>query len=456
MVAPFLSIIIPVYREALTIGRCLGWLAGCPGLDRCEVIVVEGDRGETLTPKTILPVRVIRSEAGRARQMNAGAHAAAGEVLLFLHVDTRPPRSFVRLIGETMRRHDAGAFDLHIETGHPFVRAVSLVGLVRSRLTQIPYGDQAQFIRRRLFDSLGSYPNIPLMEDVVLMLRVRRSGSRVALVRPPARTSDRRWTREGAVRTTVRNWRIMIAFRAGVPAERLASRYPAQYQIEHDDIRLVVFHRTLRPGRVKTRLAAEIGDAAALAVYHAMVKDLMAEVSASGIPTVYFADDPATGVDVPGRSVPQCGDTLWERMDDALRRCISAGARRVVLVGSDIPGLTAGVLQDAFHRLESVQVVLGPSADGGFYLFGCRSDSYRRDTFDRASMRSAEPGAAVIESARAAELTYSCLSVLRDVDTAADLREALSTLEIRSPRLRAACRSHRIESTGFGYTARGV
>jgi rSAM/selenodomain-associated transferase 2 len=224
-VAPELSIVIPVYREAELITGRLGQLAGASGIERCEIVVVDGDGGSTQTPTDITPVTVIQSAAGRGTQLNAGAEIAKAENLLFLHVDTELPCGFVASVISGLESFPAGAFDLRIASRSFVVRVISLVGCLRSRLTRVPYGDQAQFIRREVFHALGGFPDVPIMEDVALMDALKEAGHRICFLRPPARTSDRRWRKEGGLRATLRNWRLMMAYRRGTPPDELARSY---------------------------------------------------------------------------------------------------------------------------------------------------------------------------------------------------------------------------------------
>ncbi|MFW5717711.1 MAG: TIGR04283 family arsenosugar biosynthesis glycosyltransferase [Spirochaetota bacterium] len=453
---PRLSIVIPVYREPLALPRCLARLAACPQIGSCEVIVSEADEGASIVPAGILPVRTVRSQAGRGRQLDAGARAARADVLVFLHVDTSPPRGFVRLVleatgraeaarGRRRRPADAGAFDLHIDASHPFIRAVSMVGLLRSRVTAVPYGDQIQFATREAYEAAGGYPHVPIMEDVALMDRLARAGRRIVLLRPPARTSARRWETEGPVRTTLRNRRIMLAYRSGVSPQTLRVRYRPQSDIEPHAHALIAFHRALRPGHVKTRLAASVGDETALQLYRAMLDDLARETRVGvarmrSVRTLWFIDDPAAGYGAAGGSYPQIGDDLWQRMHDAMRRTFATGARRVVLVGSDIPALDRAVLRRAFEALRTHEVVIGPSDDGGFYLLGCNAGAFDEALFAQASRDADRSGSAILRWAQHAGHRVATLPRARDVDTVTDLEAVLADPSVRARALRRAVR----------------
>lgn len=438
--SPRLSIIIPVYREPVEICRCLAYLAGCPDIELAQLIVVDGDDGSSRTPDTILPVETIIVPPGRGGQLNAGAARARSDVLLFLHVDTRPPRSFVRRVVHSVRSRPAGAFDLHIESGSPVVRMISVSGMIRSRLTRIPYGDQVQFITRGLFERIGGFPHEPLMEDVALMDRIREAGASIRILRPPAVTSGRRWRTEGAVRTTLRNWRIMLAYRSGISPAALRGRYRPQAEIDCPDT-LAVFFRALRPGRVKTRLAQEAGDAAALALYEAMLRDLKKAVRIRAVRMVPFIDEPLGGRSVFADPVPQIGENLWERMTDAMERSFAGGSSRVVLVGSDIPGLSRGLLRLAFTSLSTADIVLGPSTDAGFYLLGARHTIPVSDLLAFAAAAPETSGARIVEWARKRGIRIHLLPALTDVDTVGELREVLADSTVDSPQLRLTAAS---------------
>ena len=272
-----------------------------------------------------------------------------------------------------------------------------------------------------------------------LMDRLRDSGRRIAIVRPPVRTSDRRWSEEGALRSTLRNWRIMLAYRSGRSVSRLSRRYRPQSDLRRDRRLLIVFHRALRHDGVKTRLAACVGTESALILYRAMIDDLLTRLTIT-IPRVFFIDDPHAGVDRPGNSIPQCGENLWDRMDDAIRRAIADGADRIVLIGSDIPGLSRAIIRSAFGRLARSAVVLGPSADGGFYLIGCASQAYAPEMFAAARSDPGRSAELVREWAAGRDLRVDLLPTLRDVDTLDELRLVLGDRTVRAPHLRRAAR----------------
>jgi rSAM/selenodomain-associated transferase 2 len=439
---PRLAIIIPVYRESQAIEPCLHHLSQCPGIELCEVIVVDGDEGSTRTPLDLIPLRVTVSPSGRGTQLNAGARLATAPAMLFLHVDTVLPEEFVGRVLGALERFPAGAFDLHIVTRNLITKLISVVGRLRSRLTRIPYGDQAQFIRKSVFDEIGGFPDEPIMEDVALMDRIRTAGHRITFLTPPARTSDRRWRADGAARGTVRNWRLMAAYRSGVSPVELVKHYRPQSEAGRPMPgagRVIVFYRALRPGSVKTRLAANLGDEAALAMYEGMVMDLRSALGGAAELLVPYIDDIDAGEDLLGGGLPQLGAALEERMDSAFRDTFAAGAQRVVLIGSDIPGLGSMRVREALAALEAHDAVIGPSVGGGYYLIG-----FRREEYQPIFMHD-QPGDAYQLTVRAmtsSGITWAELPAMRDIDTERDLAALYRNPQGPHPNLDAAVALH--------------
>jgi rSAM/selenodomain-associated transferase 2 len=221
-----LSIVVPVLDEAAGIEAHLATLAPLRA-SGAEVIVVDG--GSTDATRDLaepLADRVIVAPRGRATQMNAGAALATGDVLLFLHADTRlPPNadaSIAAALGETGRQW--GRFDVAIEGRHLLLPLVAALMNARSRATGIATGDQAIFVQREVFRTVGGFPPIALMEDVAVSKRLKRVGCPLAL-RQRVLTSGRRWEAHGVVSTILLMWRLRLAYFFGADPDTLAKRY---------------------------------------------------------------------------------------------------------------------------------------------------------------------------------------------------------------------------------------
>jgi len=221
-----LSIIMPVLDEGEGIAAALDALAELRTLG-AEVIVVDGgSRDATIQRARLRADRVISAPRGRALQMNAGAAKATGDVLLFLHADTRLPRAADHVVLNGLERSGRawGRFDVRIDGRPPLLLLVGwLIGL-RSRLTGIATGDQAIFARRDTFQSIGGFAEIPLMEDVELCKRLKRVSPPLCL-RDCVTTSGRRWEKNGVINTTVLMWRLRLAYFCGADPKKLAQQY---------------------------------------------------------------------------------------------------------------------------------------------------------------------------------------------------------------------------------------
>ncbi len=219
-----LSVIVPALNEAAQIGACLEALQPLRGAGH-ELIVVDGGSDDaTAALARSAADLVLSAPRGRAAQMNAGARRARGEVLLFLHVDTHLPPKADALLLAALAERSWGRFDVEIASHRSLLRLVAAMMNLRSRLTGIATGDQAIFVRRALFEKLGGYATIPLMEDVELSRRLRRVSAPVCL-RARVRTSARRWESRGVLRTIVLMWWLRLAFWLGADPARLVERY---------------------------------------------------------------------------------------------------------------------------------------------------------------------------------------------------------------------------------------
>ena len=221
-----ISIIVPTLNEADGIVATLERLKPFRQ-DGHEVIVVDGgSTDDTVKLATSRADKVITSSPGRALQMNVGANQASGNVLWFLHADTLIPDNAMQLILDTLenKKSQWGRFDIRLSGKKLLLRLVESFMNLRSRITGIATGDQGIFVRRELFESVGGFAPIPLMEDLDISKRLKKLSPPCCL-NVKLITSSRRWEENGVMRTILLMWRLRLAYTFGVSPEKLARNY---------------------------------------------------------------------------------------------------------------------------------------------------------------------------------------------------------------------------------------
>jgi len=220
-----ITVIIPTLNEAAHIPAALDLFFRGP--DVPEVIVVDGgSTDQTVDKARACGAQVLMASGGRAEQMNAGARVATGSLFLFLHADTLLPAGFQCAVRETLWLAGVagGAFQFRLDRSTAGLRLVEKMTNWRARRLQLPYGDQALFMRAAMFREIGGFPAMPIMEDFEFVRRLRRRG-RICIVPEPAITSARRWQMRGVFKTALLNQIIIAAYYLGIPPSLLARWY---------------------------------------------------------------------------------------------------------------------------------------------------------------------------------------------------------------------------------------
>lgn len=218
------SVIIPVLHETNKINSLIEHLHALEGGRNSEVIIVDGSpTKDTINAINDEKIISISSEKGRAKQMNAGASIARGEILIFLHADTKLPEDAFQKIRRVLEegRYVGGAFYLRIDSDRAIFKLISHITSFLSRLTRIPYGDQTIFIKKDYFNRIGRYGDIPVMEDAELMRKIKRERKKICIIRDNVKTSPRRWEEKGIFYTILINQMIRILYFLGVSPDKL-------------------------------------------------------------------------------------------------------------------------------------------------------------------------------------------------------------------------------------------
>ncbi|WP_179190272.1 TIGR04283 family arsenosugar biosynthesis glycosyltransferase [Hydrogenophaga sp. IBVHS1] len=430
-----LTIVVPVLNEATTLAARLAALA--PFRERgAELLVVDGgSEDNTLSLASVHADRALEAPRGRASQLNAGACAAQGEVLLFLHADTQLPANADALMANCIDSgHHWGRFDVRIEGHHPLLPLVALLMNLRSRHTGIATGDQAMFVRRDTFQVLGGFAPLPLMEDIDLSRRLKRIGPPTCL-NQRVTTSGRRWDQQGFWRTVALMWRLRAAFWRGVDAHTLARRYGYHPRA---GAAVAVLAKAPVAGLAKTRLIPLLGAAGAARAQRVFALQTLATVRAASIGplTLWCAPDDthrffralSSRHGVP--AVPQAEGDLGHRMANTMHSHFErATGMPLIIVGTDCPVLSAHHLQQAADALQSHDAVLIPAEDGGYVLIGLRRPV--PEVFERVDWSTPQVLQQTLDRLREAGASYRVLPTLWDVDEPADWLRWETTRRLR-------------------------
>lgn len=425
---PLVSIIIPVWRDEHALAQTLRHLHAPSNVE----VIVASALGEEPWYQHVRQqhpeLRFVAAPRGRGVQMNAGAAVARGRWLLFLHADSALPAGWLDVITEVEDRADiaAGAFRLALDSHDRRARVIEAAVRLRVALFGLPYGDQALFVRSRFFNAIGGYRDLPLMEDIDLVRRIKQVG-RLVQSRAAVLTSARRWERDGWVRRSARNVSLATRFLLGASPARLAQRYFGRKAAA------VVMVARAPSTRGKTRLAVGTAHAQHADLRRALLLDTLDVVTSVGDVEHIIACEPPGACeqmrDLVGPTVDviaQRGDDLGQRMTHVFEDVFRLGVESVVVIGSDLPDLPSRLLREAVAALRRPgdRIVLGPAADGGYYLVGMNRP--HPALFERIAWGTAHVLAQTLDAAKAQAAQIVLLDSWADIDTVADLSRLLN------------------------------
>ena len=442
--SPLVTVIIPVWRDEAALRARLDELPRSSSVEIVVATTLGEDAAYAALRERHRDVRWVSAPRGRSSQMNAGAAAARGRWLLFLHADSRLPLDWLDVLADADARPTvaAGAFRFALDSRRWQARLIEVGVRMRVAVFRLPYGDQALFVRRHVFESLGGYREWPLMEDVDLVRRVRRVG-RLVVSSSAVCTSARRWERDGWVRRSAQNLLLATRFMAGERPSKLAQRYHRR------NPRAVVIMTRAPWSGGKTRLTVGRGISHA-AVRDALFLDTLDVARAYEDADHVVACEPPEECDVMRERVgpqvdviAQRGGSIGERMAHAFEDVFRLGSESIVLIGSDLPDLPVDRLEKAFAVLsaDSNRVVIGPAADGGYYLIGMNRS--HPGLFDGVDWSTARVLDQTLAAARRLHLSVALLDEWHDIDDSTGVARLLSSKTSSAPRTRLALEEHR-------------
>lgn len=406
-----------------------------------ELIVVDGGSTDsTWAVARTQADQVLLAPRGRAAQMNGGARhesrahttndarrGAPTEVLLFLHSDTRLPDDAHALLNAALNAGAAwGRFDVQFDDIHPLLRMVSMMMNLRSCLSGIATGDQALFMTRAVFEQVGGFTDLPLMEDIDLCTRLKQVAA-PACLRQRVTTSARRWQQHGIWRTIFLMWRLRLSYFLGADPNVLARRYGYTPRPPPSGAAVAIMAKAPVAGLSKTRLIPALGAPGAARAQRKFTLNTLqiAHQANLGNMTLHCAPDVQHRFFRAVRRV--CGTTcqtqppgdLGHRMQTAFAQHFADNpGQPLLLIGTDCPVLAPGHLQQAAHVLLEHDVVLIPAEDGGYVLIGMRR--LVPLAFENIAWSTAEVMAQTRTQLKRAAVTWKELPALWDVDEPAD------------------------------------
>jgi rSAM/selenodomain-associated transferase 2/rSAM/selenodomain-associated transferase 1 len=441
-----ISIIIPLLNEKDIIPDLLVYLTEIKDQE-CEIILVDGgsiDGSINLLQESNYPFT--QSVKGRAAQMNHGAALAKGELFIFLHADTVLSKNALQLIQEISKtkKEAWGRFDISITsyqtssfTSRLLLSVIAFFINWRSRLTSIATGDQAIFITRQLFTSVGGFPSQPLMEDIEISKRLRKITAPICLTEK-AITSGRRWHKQGVLRTVLLMWRLRWQYWRGHSIEKIAASYalnpsesfPRRRESQRErekKIRIVIIAKAPIEGFAKTRLIPALGIQGAADVAKKLLQHTINQVAEAQLNSVELCVAPDKNhaawqeVKIPNQFIitNQIQGDLGARLAEVTKRTIDA-EEAVILIGTDCPSIDAKLLEKVALLLEEKDTVIIPATDGGYVLLAL--NYFDKTLFTNISWSTETVYAETINRIESLNWNYISLPAMHDIDTEDDLK----------------------------------
>ena len=417
------SIIISTLNEECFIEKNIDILKKIiPG---AEIIVVDGGSSdETINICTGKNIKLIRSKSGRGVQLNEGAKSASGNILFFLHADTFLPSNVIKVINSYFANDENQIcqFKLSFDINHWLLNLYSEFSKFDTIFTR--FGDTCIVARKDFFNKIGGFPEWNFMEDVEL-LRKASKISRVKVLEEQVITSVRAFAKNGIIKQQVKSGLYLVKYLLGF--RKFIS--DNQYYNDHENLNktsIIIFVKYPAAGKVKTRLAATMGNYNAKELYKIISKKIIDNIKQLNKTHkyIFYADknDKEKVIRWLGKKFfysPQDGNSLGERMMKAFEKVFSHGANKAIIIGTDIPDLTKEIIEEVIKKLNDYDIIIGPSRDGGYYLLGM--NTMHRALFEVIEFSTPLVLGQTINKIESLGLKYFLLPELQDIDTEEEL-----------------------------------
>jgi rSAM/selenodomain-associated transferase 1/rSAM/selenodomain-associated transferase 2 len=428
------SIIIPTLNEEAFIAKCLESTRN--NIPNAEIIIADGGSADKTTDICKqYDVKILNSIKGRGRQLNEGAKTASGEILIFLHADTFLPDNAFNLIEDFFAnpKNNICRFLLGFDFNNKMLDLYTAFSKYDTLFKR--FGDSAIIVRNNFFNRLNGFEDSETFEDVNFFKRASKL-SKVEILKDSVVSSSRRFIQNGVIYQQLLNIFLFIGYLLKIKIQTLSKMYNKKTSKSNTDS-IIIFLRYPKNGQVKTRLAKTTSSEFATSFYKSCAENIVKNVKKiPGINRFAFysnEDEKEKIIGWLGSKLffsPQQGNDLGNRMKNAFEKIFSTGSQKVIIIGTDIPDLSKELIRDAFNSLDSNDVVIGPSEDGGYYLFGVKK--MHTKLFDGIEYSTSSVLSETLARVKDLNLTYHLLPVLPDIDTEKDLIKWLNNNVVTS------------------------
>lgn len=422
------SFIIPTLNEALYLENTLQSLSE---FDNYEIIISDGgSKDDTLKIAKRFNAKIVSSQAGRGIQLNNGIKSSSGEILCFLHADTFLPENASKVVEEYFQNgtNMICRFKLGFDVEHSLLNGYKLFSKYDTMFTR--FGDMFIAARRDFVYEIGAFPNWKIFEDVAFLNNASKK-SKIFVLDGEVISSARTFTKHGLISQQLFNFSSFVKYIVGVRQFIENAKYYNR-KMKGIDASIILFVKYPEDGKVKTRLAETIGNKKAVRIYSLLAKNVVENIQRlkSTYKYIFYSEESEkekikNWIKGSFFYASQKGNGLGERMSNAFRVVFGHGAKKALIVGTDIPDLSTEIIEEAIRKLDQYDVVIGPSPDGGYYLLGMKK--FYKGLFENIQYSTDSVFNDTIGKIKNENLTFDVIESSEDIDTEHELKNWLKS-----------------------------